>query len=133
MFRVFSIVLVAVFVVSCKPKSSDDTILPPETPLFVKEGVGYGVVKVSFAHVLENLPPGPSASTGLIRKGSVVTVVERRSVQAESAEVRLWVFVEARGGESGGGKAVSGWLPGESLDFYGNLPRAERASALMPR
>jgi hypothetical protein len=49
--------------------------------------------------------------------------------------MRLWVFVEARGqeGELPGGKPVTGWLPGESLDFYENLPRAETASALMPR
>jgi hypothetical protein len=136
-FRLLATVLAAIFfLVSCRAKPSDDALLPPETPLFVKEGVGYGVVNVSFAHVLERPSSALSGSAGLIRKGSVVTVIERRSVPAAGdSAARLWVFVEARSKESEapGGKRVSGWLPGESLDFYENLPRAETAAALMPR
>jgi hypothetical protein len=136
MLRILAVVLTTFLVVSCRAKVPGDALLPPETPLFVKEGVGYGVVSVSFAHVLERLPPVVSGSTGLIRKGSVVTVVERRAVAAEGeSTAQLWVFVEAwsKDGESPGGKTVSGWLPGESLDFYDNLPKAQTASALMPR
>jgi hypothetical protein len=136
-FRLLATVLVAVFfLASCRAKPSDDALLPPETPLFVKEGIGYGVVNVSFAHVLERPPPASSEAAGLIRKGSIVTVVERRSVPAAGdSAARLWVFIEARSKERepSGGKPVSGWLPGESLDFYENLPRAETAAALMPR
>jgi hypothetical protein len=136
MYRIFAVTLTMVFfAASCKPKLSFETLQPPETPLFVKEGVGYGVVNVSFAHVLEK--PNPvSASTGLIRKGSIVTVIERRAVpSAEDPAIRLWAFVEARGkeGDPSGSKPVAGWLSGESLDLYENLAKAETASALMPR
>jgi hypothetical protein len=133
MFRI--LVAVLVLVASCRGKLPDDAVLPPETPLFVKEGVGYGVISVSFAHVLGKLPPASSESTGLIRRGSVVTVIERRAILAEGDSTRLWALVEARSkeGEAAGGKPVLGWLPGESLDFYENLPRAETASALMLR
>jgi hypothetical protein len=132
MFRI--LVALLVLVASCRGKLPDDAVLPPETPLFVREGVGYGVISVSFAHVLEKLPPVSSESTGLIRRGSVVTVIERRAIPAEGDSTRLWALVEARSKEGEtGGKPVLGWLPGESLDFYENLPRAETASALMLR
>jgi hypothetical protein len=132
MFRI--LVAVLILVASCRGKLPDDAVLPPETPLFVREGVGYGVINVSFAHVLGKLPPVSSESTGLIRRGSVVTVIERRAIPAEGDSTRLWALVEARSKESeAGGKPVLGWLPGESLDFYENLPRAETASALMLR
>jgi hypothetical protein len=136
MVRIPASVLALFFLfASCRAKVPDDALLPPETPLFTQEGVGYGVVNVSFAHVLEALPPAPSGSAGLIRKGSVVVVVERRSLPAAGgAAMQLWAFVEAQGKEGEpGGKPVSGWLPGANLDFYENLPRAETASALMPR
>jgi hypothetical protein len=136
MHQIFAVALILIFcAASCKPKLSLDALLPPETPLFVKEGVGYGVVNASFAHVLEK-PNSVSSSSGLIRKGSIVTVIERRAVpSAGEPSIRLWAFVEARGkeGDPSGSKPVAGWLPGESLDFYENLPKAETASALMPR
>jgi hypothetical protein len=119
MLRIFAAVVAAGFLaVSCRVKMPEDALLPPETPLFVREGVGYGVVNVSFAHVLERLPPVVSGSAGLIRKGSVVTVVERRAVAAAGdSGTRLWVFVEARSreGEAPGAKPVSAMVLAYSL------------------
>jgi hypothetical protein len=142
MFRIFAGVLALLFlVVSCRAKVPESPLLPPETPLFVYGGVGYGVVNVSFALVLGELPPAPSESSGIIRKGGVVRVIERRSVPAaeETAPaVRIWALVEARGsgtmpGGAPRGGLVRGWLPDESIDFYENLPKAETASLLMLR
>jgi hypothetical protein len=137
MCRVFAVMLMlGVFAVSCREKSADDVaLLPPETPLFLKEGVGYGVVKPSFVNVLGE-PHADAASTGLIRKGSVVVVVERRAVPVAgdpTGAVRLWVFVELRAvkDDFAGTRQVAGWMPGDSLDFYASLPKADTASALM--
>lgn len=111
--------------------------MPPETPLFLKEGVGYGVVNASFANVLRD-PRDNAASMGLIRKGSVVVVVERRAIPVEgdpNGEARLWVFVEMQTaqGDFAETRQVTGWLPGESMDFYTSLSQAETASAMMLR
>ena len=138
MFRVFVAALtLGVLAVSCREKPSDNALLPPETPLFVKEGVGYGVVNVSFANVLED-SRAAAVSTGLIRKGSVVVVIERRAVPVAgdpSGTTRLWAFVETQAAKDAfaGTRLVAGWLPGDSLDFYASLPKAETASALMTR
>jgi hypothetical protein len=137
MCRVVAVMLMlGVLAVSCRKKSADNAaLLPPETPLFLKEGVGYGVVKPSFVNVLGE-PHAAAASTGLIRKGSVVVVVERRAVpvaEDPNGAARLWAFVELRAAkdDSAGTRPVAGWLPGDSLDFYENLPKADTASALM--
>lgn len=123
--------------VSCREKPSDNALLPPETPLFVKEGVGYGVVNVSFANVLEE-SHAAAVSTGLVRKGSVVAVIERRAVLVAgdpSGTTRLWAFVKTQPTKDGFAETrpVAGWLPADSLDFYASLSKAETASALMTR
>jgi hypothetical protein len=123
-------------ITACKPKPALDAILPPETPLFVKDGIGYGVVNVSFAHVLKEA--GGAAAAGLLRKGSVIEIVERRRLreaEAVSGETQLWLYVVTRETEdaAAGIKPVAGWLPGASVDFYESLPKAVTAAALMPR
>jgi hypothetical protein len=140
MFRILAVVVSGVLlVVSCRPRPTENAISPPETPLFVKEGVGYGVINVSFVHVIKEpvlASAGSSTSVGLLRKGSIVGVVERRSIpEVNSGTAQVWVFVEARGAEdaASGTRSVFGWLSAGSLDFYENLPKAETASALMLR
>jgi hypothetical protein len=128
MFRI--LVAVLVLAASCKDKANDYTIEPPETPLFVKDGVGYGVVTVSFAHILAEPPPAPPEPAGLIRKGGVVLVIARRNIWVEAGVGRLWALVEIQNKELG---SVLGWLPGESFEFYESLPKAETASARMWR
>jgi hypothetical protein len=135
MFRMFVVVLMSgVLVVSCRAKQVDDALSPPETPLFLKEGVGYGVINASFVNVLRE-PHASAASAGLIRRGSVVVVVERRTVLTgieSNGPARLWAFVETRAEDEGEEtRPVAGWLPGDSLDFYASLPQAETASVLM--
>jgi hypothetical protein len=139
MFKLFVVALVlGVFAVSCRAKTSEEALLlPPETPLFVKEGVCYGVVNASFANVLGE-PYAAAASTGLIRKGSVVVVAERRAIpvaEDPNGMVRLWAFVEMQTAKSDFAetKSVAGWLPGDSLDFYASRHKAETAAALMTR
>jgi hypothetical protein len=136
MFRVFIAALtLGALAASCREKPADETLSPPETPLFLKEGIGYGVVTVSFANVLEE--PRPAAvSTGLIRRGSVVVAVECRALPLEensNGAARLWVFVETRPEEDNSAETrpVAGWLPEDHVDFYASLPKAETASKRM--
>ncbi|MDR1469200.1 MAG: hypothetical protein LBT00_07895 [Spirochaetaceae bacterium] len=138
MFRVcVAALMLGVLAVSCREKPVGDALLPLETPLFLKEGVGYGVVNASFVNVLGE-PHAAAASTGLIRKGSVVVVIERRAIPVAgdpNGAARLWVFVETLPAKDdfAGTRRVAGWLPGDSVDFYASLPKAETASALMTR
>jgi hypothetical protein len=137
MSRLFVAALIlGVLAVSCRAKPVDEALLPPETPLFLKEGVGYGVVNVSFANVFGG-PQDDAASMGLIRRGSIVVVVERRTIPVTgdpNGAARLWAFVEQTARDDFAEmRQVAGWLPGESMDFYTSLSQAETASAMMSR
>ncbi|MDR0638325.1 MAG: hypothetical protein LBG27_05390 [Spirochaetaceae bacterium] len=138
MFRVFAVALMlGLLAVSCRKKSADEALSPPETPLFLKEGVGYGVVNASFANV-RGEPHAAAVSTGLIRKGSVVVVIERRAVpvaEDPNGAMQFWAFVETQVArdEVAGTRLVAGWLLEDSMDFYASLPKAETASTLMTR
>jgi hypothetical protein len=83
MVRIFvGVLALGLLLVSCREKEPERPLVLPETPLFDAEGVGYGVVNVSFALVLKALPPAAPESAGIIRKGGVVRVVERRAAPA---------------------------------------------------
>jgi hypothetical protein len=90
--------------------------------------VGYGVVNVSYTHVVDQ-PGSQGLSLGYLRKGSVVRIVERRSV-TNRRNVEMWLFVEAEYQGSPGEK-ISGWLREQDADIYDNESRARTASELM--
>jgi hypothetical protein len=96
-------------------------ISPPLSPPLSRPVIGYGVINKSYTHLTET-PNHGGASRGYLRRGSVIQVIERRSVisgdQAES-----WVLVE---GDS------RGWLPEAEVDIYDNEGQARTAAELSP-
>jgi hypothetical protein len=139
---------------ACAPKIEDDGLEPSETPVLSRLAISYGLVNVSFAHLLDE-PAETGISLGLIRKGNIVELLERRSLVAspENATVsaqqahgsggrpqpasagrqteraRFWVRVRAfsEGDVQDAAPEASGWLPAASLDIYDSLAKVRTA------
>ena len=112
---------------ACRRSSDDVTIMPPATSPLTREYIGYGVVNVSFAHLLsENNPDG--ISQGYLRRGTVVRVLERVSV-SNRRNTESWLLVESN---DRGTTAISkGWLQEVSLEIYSSESQAITASRYM--
>ncbi|MDR3192603.1 MAG: hypothetical protein LBT87_06015 [Treponema sp.] len=94
-------------------------LTPPLTPPLSRPVIGYGVINKSYTHLTET-PDRAGAARGYLRRGSVIRVIERRSViAADRAE--SWVLVE---GDS------RGWLPEDEVDIYDNEGQARTAAEL---
>jgi len=141
---------------ACVPKMDDNSLAPAETPVLSRPVIGYGLVNVSFAHLLDE-PVEAGVSLGLIRKGNIVELLERRSIAAPPANpasaisaqqisgsggrpqpsgagrqaerVRFWVRVRAfsEGDIQDAAPESSGWLPAASLDIYDSLAKVRTA------
>jgi hypothetical protein len=97
-------------------------IVPPATPPLSRSVIGHGVISVSYTHVVSE--PSPSGfSLGYLRKGAIVEVLERRSVNS-GGTVESWVFV---------GGAYRGWLREDVIQVYDNEAQARTAAeSLIP-
>jgi hypothetical protein len=113
---------------ACSGSAEEPPLIPPVTNPLDREFIGYGVINASFVHVSGE--PGPEgASFGYLRKGSLVRIIERRSVtNRQNAE--SWLLVEAEYQGSPEGK-ISGWLREQNADIFDNESRARTASKAM--
>jgi hypothetical protein len=110
-------VLALVLSGACSRDKDGVVLNPPVTPPLSRPVIGYGVINKSYTHLAET-PDHAGTARGYLRRGSMIRVIERRSVisgdQAES-----WVLVE---GDS------RGWLPEGEVDIYDNEGQARTAS-----
>ncbi|MDR3249013.1 MAG: hypothetical protein LBT39_09540, partial [Treponema sp.] len=67
--------VIAVLLLSCSEKE-EIQLIPPATPPLSRGEIGYGVVNVSYTHVVDQ-PSSQGLSLGYLRRGSVVRVMER--------------------------------------------------------
>jgi hypothetical protein len=123
--QVFSLLLFGFLIVSCTGKpvftwslgNGESAILPPPTPLLSRSTIGYGVVSVSYTHVVSE--PSPSGfSLGYLRKSSIVEVLERRSVN-NGGVTESWVLVE---------DSFRGWLREDVIRVYDSEAKARTAA-----
>ncbi|MDR2786728.1 MAG: hypothetical protein LBB83_12535 [Treponema sp.] len=116
------LIFVVLFFLSCSPNSPGRNtgaaaVVPPPTPPLTRPVLGYGVISVSYTHVTAE-PSQAGLSLGFFRRGSVVNVIERRSINhGEFAE--SWVFVEG---------VYRGWLREDVIRIYDNEARAKTAA-----
>jgi hypothetical protein len=117
--------LSGLFIISCTDKpifpwlsgSGEDAILPPPTPPLSRSVIGYGVISVSYTHVVSE--PSPSGfSLGYLRKSSIVEVLERRSVN-NGGVTESWVLV---------GDSFRGWLKEDVIHVYDSEAKARTAA-----
>jgi hypothetical protein len=107
---------------SCTQKE-ELRLAPPAMPPLSREEIGYGVVNVSYTHIVDE-PGGQGLSLGYLRRGSVVRVLERRIPGGTAPET--WVRVESGG-------AGPGWLPEPVVDIYPTEAQAHTASENLPQ
>ena len=112
--------LFMLFLSGCGRSNEELPVTPPATHPLARECIGYGVVNVSFIHLLGE--PG-GLSQGYLRRGTVVRILERR-IDRESRE--SWVLAEENDQEAAA--VPQGWLQETALDIFDNESRANTAS-----
>jgi hypothetical protein len=79
--------------------------------------VGYGVINVSYTHVVDQ-PSANAVSLGYLRQGSIVRIMERRSIADSHGVAESWVFVDGN---------YRGWLQEAVVNVYDNEAQAKTA------
>lgn len=110
------IILLAGLWYSCTRSPEEVSITPPPTHPLSRTLVGYGVINVPFTRVMQ-APRQGEISLGHLRRGSIVEIIARRSVNAES-----WVLIDG---------IYQGWIRARELDIYDLAVQAETAAELM--
>jgi len=125
-FLLFSFFLFfAVF--GCSRSQDEVPVVPPATHPLAREYLGYGVVNITFAHLL-NEPSASGISLGYLRRGALVRIIERKTLVSRGIS-ESWVLAEGNYQKQGG--ALRGWLPETALEVFDNESRAETASNAM--
>jgi hypothetical protein len=119
------ILSVCLFLDSCRGKTGEIPVLPPVTPPLSRPVIGYGVVNVSYTHVVE-APGEGELSPGYLRRGSLIRILERRAVRA-GENVESWVLVEGAAPQG----RQRGWLRESVVDIYDNEFQANTAAGSM--
>ncbi|MCL2382051.1 MAG: hypothetical protein FWC64_10780 [Treponema sp.] len=116
-----------VFLSGCHRFSPNLPVTPPATHPLVRQHIGYGVVNVSFAHLLSEPHPG-GESQGHLRRGTVLRVIERRHI-INPGSSESWVLAE----ENFRPPEVPsrGWLPETVVEIFDRESRANTASRAM--
>lgn len=105
---------------ACTGRKAETLVVPLAAPPLSRTYIGYGVINVSYTHLAAE-PGREGVSSGYLRQGAVVGIVERRVVrQSDKSEVWVRVLGEA-----------SGWLKEESIDIYDNEMQAQTAAKAM--
>jgi len=126
LYILLSLLLVVLFP-GCGRSADDLPVVPPITHPLVRQYIGYGVVNVSFTHLLN--APGPNGvSMGYLRRGTVVRIIERRTITSKG-KTESWVLAE--GNYEGSGVPSQGWLEETTVAVYDNEPMAKTASKAM--
>jgi hypothetical protein len=112
--------------VSCNGKKEETPVIPPLTSPLSQAYIGFGVVNVSYTRITaqpeEDSPEG-NASGGYLRRGSVVSILQRRLVKNQD-KLESWVLVQG---------TDKGWLRESLVDIYDSELQARTASEAMGR
>ena len=101
--------------------------MPPLTHPLAREYIGFGVVNVSFTHLLSE-SGSSGVSQAYLRRGTIVRIIERVQINRRG-NTESWVLAESN--YQGAASSSSGWLLESVLDVYENENRANTASKMM--
>ena len=121
------IVLLPLFLLFCSRGSEEKEVIPPPTNPLIREFIGYGVVNASFVHVMSE-PGQDGVSLGYLRKGSLVRIIERRTL-SNRRNRSIWVLVDTYPGVQE--EAIQGWLEESSISVFENEVQALTAMEAM--
>ena len=111
----------------CSRSQDEIPVVPPATHPLAREYIGYGVVNVTFTHLLHEAGSA-GISLGYLRRGTMVRIIERKPVIGRGNS-ESWVLAE--GNYQGQGGALKGWLQETTIDVFDNESRAITASNMM--
>ena len=111
----------------CRRSLQNLPVTPPATHPLTRQYIGYGVVNVSFTHLLSE-PALGAASEGHLRRGTVLRIIERRQV-ISPGNTQVWVFAEEN--YQPDFSPSRGWLPETVVDIFDREARAITASRVM--
>ena len=114
------------FFPGCRRSAEELPVTPPVTYPLARQYIGYGVVNVSFTHLLDE-PGSDGVSRTYLRRGTVVRIMERRPL-INQGNNESWVLAE---GNYQGTNSTQGWLQESVLDIFDNEERANTASKTM--
>jgi hypothetical protein len=100
---------------------SGNGIAPPLTSPLSRPLIGYGVIIVSYTSVVDEPNLTGGVSLGILRKGTVAPVLERRRINVKG-KIESWILVEG---------SYAGWLREETLEIFENEAQAKTAAAAL--
>jgi hypothetical protein len=121
-FFLLLLTLISAFM-SCTRASEENPVIPPPTNPLSSHVVGYGVINVSYTHVVDQ-PSANAVSLGYLRQGSIVRIIERRSLTDAHGISESWVFVDGN---------YRGWLQETVVNVYSNEAQAKTAGESMTK
>ena len=107
---------------ACGEHKEEAPVIPPATSPLSRTVIGFGVINVSYTHITAD-PVEGGFSSGYLRRGSLVRVMERRTVKKKDF-IESWVLVQGN---------YQGWLRETAVDIYDNEGRARTAAESMSR
>ena len=119
----FSLLFVFLFT-GCRKSNAETPVMPPVTHPLVRDYIGYGVVNISFTHLMSE-PGSAGVSGAYLRRGTIIRII-RRQPAVNAGKSSSWVFVE--GNYQSGSSPSQGWLEEATVDIYDSESRALTAS-----
>jgi len=126
-FSVVLLILVLSLFTGCHRSSQDSPLMPPATHPLARQHIGYGVVNVSFTHLLSE-PGTAGASQGHLRRGTVLRIIERRQIVIQG-DPESWVLAEEQ--YQPPAAPSRGWLREATVEIFDRESRANTASRAM--
>ena len=119
------LVFLSILFMTCTRNTEEIYLIPPPTNPLSRNYIGFGVVNISFLHVVSE-PRLNSESLGFLRRGALVRVIERR-VLLNRGIAETWVMVEIEYPGALGGR-IQGWLMEDTINVFNNESQAITAS-----
>ena len=126
-FLLYILLILFLLAAGCKRSSEDLPVIPPSNRPLARDYIGFGVVNVSFTHLMSESGPN-GVSHAYLRGGTVVRILERIKINNHGSP-ESWVLAESN--YRGPGQTSSGWLEESALDVYENESQANTASKTM--
>jgi hypothetical protein len=124
--QVYWLMCLLFLVAACCGKKEETPVVPPLTSPLSQSYIGFGVVNVSYTRITaqpEEDSAEANASGGYLRRGSVVSILQRRLVKNQD-KLESWVLVQG---------TDRGWLRESLVDIYDSELQARTASEAMGR
>ncbi|MDR1287417.1 MAG: hypothetical protein LBK08_07400 [Treponema sp.] len=118
--------LCVLFLSACDSRGGQVLPEPPPVQPLSSAFIGYGVINASYT-LLVARPETAGVSLGYMRRGAMVRIIERRSVN-DGGSPESWVLVE--GADE---NPAEGWVRESVVDIYDNEYKAQTASETMSR